>query len=211
MESSPPTYKARDPMSIPDGILLSRILDERSKMMDERSKILDERSKLFDTRLKFSNPNPVKKEVKCDLNKVYTHPSGGNLYIGNKDSIEPVISKEVDISLVCTMFGSENPEVDGVEFINEPIDDRPSEALAFMKAAEKLSEPIITALQGGKNVLVRCHMGISRSAGVAIYSLLTLHPEKSYQDVLSEVQEHRRCVCPNLGFEIALSTHFRRE
>ena len=170
MESSPPTYKARDPMSIPDGILLSRILDERSKMMDERSKILDERSKLFDTRLKFSNPNPVKKEVKCDLNKVYTHPSGGNLYMGTRIPSNLSFQKK---SISVWSVQCSDPKILKSTELNSstnPIDDRPSEALAFMKAAEKLSEPIITALQGGEERPGQMPYGDLQVGGVAIYS-----------------------------------------
>lgn len=51
----------------------------------------------------------------------------------------------------------------------------------------------------GRNVLVHCLAGISRSASIVIGYLMTME-EKSFEEAFNYVKEKRCIVCPNSGF-----------
>ena len=59
------------------------------------------------------------------------------------------------------------------------------------------------ALRGGKNVLVHCQQGISRSASIVIAYLIRNH-NMSYDAALALLKRKRACVKPNPGFIRAL-------
>ncbi|KIY70327.1 phosphatases II [Cylindrobasidium torrendii FP15055 ss-10] len=64
---------------------------------------------------------------------------------------------------------------------------------------EKACDYIDRLLKSGKNVLVHCQQGISRSTSVVIAYLMR-HRHMSYDVAFAFVQQHRACANPNSGF-----------
>jgi len=67
-------------------------------------------------------------------------------------------------------------------------------------------EIIEKAKKEGKNVLVHCQAGISRSATIVIAYLIKKE-NMSLVDALSYVSSKRNCVCPNFGFYVQLLSY----
>lgn len=68
---------------------------------------------------------------------------------------------------------------------------------------EGASSHIERALRAGRNVLVHCQQGVSRSASIVIAYLIRYH-NMSYESASSLVRHKRACVKPNSGFVHAL-------
>ena len=59
---------------------------------------------------------------------------------------------------------------------------------------------IAQALDRGENILVHCHMGISRSASFVV-AYIMMKNRLSYESALDLVRKERECVAPNEGFQ----------
>lgn len=83
------------------------------------------------------------------------------------------------------------------------IDDSPENDIVIHipSAIEFIQDQIAN----GKNVLVHCAYGVSRSASIIIGFLMTKYGI-CYDEALRRVKEKRRCVNPNPGFEMQLRT-----
>jgi protein-tyrosine phosphatase len=78
-----------------------------------------------------------------------------------------------------------------------PIDDVPYvNILPYVNQAVCI---IDAARRDGRNILVHCHMGISRSASVVI-GYLMLHLNCDYTTAYEMVRQKRSCIAPNGGF-----------
>jgi protein-tyrosine phosphatase len=68
-----------------------------------------------------------------------------------------------------------------------------------------MHDVIQTALDEGKNVLVHCAGGISRSPTIVIAHLM-IERKITFTEALQHVKQYRDCVRPNEGFKSQLAT-----
>lgn len=122
-----------------------------------------------------------------------------NLYLGSQDCCDLHILQQFGISSVLSV-GIEAPCVySHVNYKHVPCLDLPeTDIVAVLEndCAPFLSE----AIRNGKNVLVHCNAGVSRSSAVII-GFLMLSNSLSYKDAYNVVKLKRQCIKPNSGFE----------
>ncbi|KIM36508.1 hypothetical protein M413DRAFT_449062 [Hebeloma cylindrosporum] len=82
----------------------------------------------------------------------------------------------------------------------EIMDEKTVDIRPYLEGA---SSHIERALRAGRNVLVHCQQGVSRSASIVIAYLIRYH-NMSYESASSLVRHKRACVKPNSGFVHAL-------
>lgn len=80
------------------------------------------------------------------------------------------------------------------------MDDRTVDIRPYLEGA---SSQIERALRAGRNVLVHCQQGVSRSASIVIAYLIR-YRNMSYEAASSLVRHKRACIKPNSGFVTAL-------
>jgi len=125
----------------------------------------------------------------------------GALYLGSISAVlDPSILKEHDIHhLVQVLDVPWLPasEQDGYECYRLDILDLESQDLK--PHLEDAVEDIDSALRRGRNVLVHCQQGVSRSAAIVIAYLIRKRG-MSFDSAITFVRQRRPCIKPNSGF-----------
>jgi len=125
----------------------------------------------------------------------------GALYLGSITAVlDPSILKEHDIHhLVQVLDVPWLPayEEDGYECYRLDILDTESQDLR--PHLEDTVEDIDSALRRGRNVLVHCQQGVSRSAAIVIAYLIRKRG-MSFDSAVAFVRQRRPCIKPNSGF-----------
>ena len=111
--------------------------------------------------------------------------------------IEKLREKKIDCILVCGSFLNEKfpnefvyKTIEIGDNTNSPLLDHLGEAIRFIEEHRG----------NGKNVLLHCASGISRS-GSFLIGYLMYKEKKDYDEVLKDVVEKREVIAPNPGFE----------
>lgn len=125
----------------------------------------------------------------------------GALYLGSITAVlDPSILKEHDIHhLVQVLDVPWLPayEEDGYECYRLDVLDTESQDLR--PHLEDTVEDIDSALRRGRNVLVHCQQGVSRSAAIVIAYLIRKRG-MSFDSAVTFVRQRRPCIKPNSGF-----------
>ncbi|KAH9036573.1 phosphatases II [Lactarius hengduanensis] len=125
----------------------------------------------------------------------------GALYLGSITAVlDPSILKEHDIRhLVQVLDVPWLPayEEDGYECYRLDILDTENQDLR--PHLEDTVENIDSALRRGRNVLVHCQQGVSRSAAIVIAYLIRKRG-MSFDSAVAFVRQRRPCIKPNSGF-----------
>ena len=102
-------------------------------------------------------------------------------------------------SIVCALSGFEMYEYfPEINYHRIYIDDTPASNIKqYLKDAVEF---IDIELKIGRNVLVHCAAGISRSSSIVVAYLMAKY-SLTYEEALARVKKGRPCACPNIGFE----------
>ena len=147
----------------------------------------------------------------CDLDlSLVLNIKKGKLFLGSVDTANN--EKLIKIENIETVISLITRDIELLKFseINylrfEIRDALYEDLLSILPAA---LNKIIECINGGKNVLVHCHKGISRSASVVLaFMLYRRHAKASeeltdnmiFQDTYARLHKKRNCVSPNLNF-----------
>ena len=128
------------------------------------------------------------------------HKIEDQLYLGDiKAALDADTLKTENIQLVVTLlpFDIEANKVPGMTYHQIRLNDDPNEEVLtyFPQTFRIISE----AQKSGKNVLVHCYVGVSRSATFVIAFLMNKH-KKPYKEIRNRVEEIRKKINPNEGF-----------
>lgn len=119
------------------------------------------------------------------------------LYLGDVwDSQSESFIKGKDITHILNCTSELPSQMDGVEYMNVPVQDVPDEDIGkyFISTRDFLDK----ARRENGTVLVHCYAGVSRSATIVIAYLISLG--MSLEDALAYVIKKRLRVQPNTGF-----------
>jgi len=134
-----------------------------------------------------------------------SRPATGALYLGSLSATmeKPVLHEHNITHLVQVLDVPWLPltEKDGFECYRIDILDVPSADLRVH--LDGACRAIDKALRNGKNVLVHCQQGVSRSSAIVIAYLIKNHG-MSYDSAYAFVKNKRPCIKPNSGFVEAL-------
>jgi len=135
------------------------------------------------------------------MSKVYKMMNGGKLYIGNiltATNKEWLADKNIKVIINCA---NELPMINlgnDILYYKLLLNDIPQDnLLANIKNTNKL---INNALKKNYNVLVHCAAGISRSASVIIYYLMTYH-NMCYDHAYTYLKSVHPKTRPNTGYQ----------
>ncbi|KAG5643619.1 hypothetical protein DXG03_000586 [Asterophora parasitica] len=158
--------------------------------------------------IRFDNMPPEVMQAICTPMHQILAPQGsltGTLYLG---SLAAVQEKDMLIEhrithLVQVLDAPWLPlsEKDGFNCYRIPILDQ--HTVDLKPHLEDACNHIDRALRSGKNVLVHCQQGISRSPAIVIAYLIRNHG-MSYDSAFALCKRNRACVKPNSGFVTAL-------
>lgn len=132
----------------------------------------------------------------------------GHVYLGSQDCCEPAI---LEAHRICHVLSV------GIQAGSVSSTDRDSSATVAHTFVECLDLPetdiapvvrrctdvIDACVRAGRNVLVHCNAGVSRSPSVVIAYLMQRR-NCQYQDAYDLVKAVRPCIRPNAGFEAQL-------
>jgi len=62
-------------------------------------------------------------------------------------------------------------------------------------------------LNSGGKVYVHCQMGFSRSPSIVIAYIIKYNENMTFKDAFDFVVQKRPCICPNIGFNMALENY----
>lgn len=128
------------------------------------------------------------------------------LFLGNVDSAENAeLIRSNNITKIVSILESFylSNVFEGVEYHRIAIQD--SITSNILKHLPNAIRFISDAQKNGHNVLVHCAAGISRSSSVVIAYLMVKY-NKSYMEIREFVNQKRRGICPNSGFERQLQS-----
>ena len=153
-------------------------------------------------------------------------PTRGKLYIGNLRSMERSIYKDFNIEYIVSIYNLEDSLVktDIEHDIYRILDNPDNDTTKSMDSVLNIVGPKIhNYLSMGKNVLVHCFAGISRSATVVIDYIVKYHIKCPNIDKVNScvkicchcvekgiiyVESQRDIICPNVGFiNLLLNRH----
>ncbi|TCD66033.1 hypothetical protein EIP91_001888 [Steccherinum ochraceum] len=139
-----------------------------------------------------------------------SRPPTGALYLGSFSAIlDPTLLASANIAaLVQVLDAPWLPSVDahakqGIHLESYRLDIMDSTSADLKPHLEATVRWIDEKLRKGRNVLVHCQQGVSRSAAVVIAYLIYTH-NMSYDSAFDLVKRKRACVKPNSGFVRAL-------
>lgn len=125
------------------------------------------------------------------------------LYLGSTCSRHPYILNDLDIDVIITISDTIKPfRIQGIKNFSYKIKDDPDENIMEYALPDSYKK-ICSALNQGKNVLVHCQMGISRSASIVIHYIMKRF-RMTYSDALRYVRKRRPEIEPNIGFKYQL-------
>jgi len=162
--------------------------------------------------IRFDNLPPEVMQAMCTPMRLIIPPQptnssrpSGSLWLGSMSAtMDKSILQQQRISHIVQVLDvpwMPISEADGYECYRIDILDVPS---ADLKGhLEGACRDIDKALKSGKNTLVHCQQGISRSAAVVIGYLIRYHG-MSYDSAFAMVKSKRACIKPNSGFVEAL-------
>lgn len=149
------------------------------------------------------------------ISKIASYSNGATLYLGSiPKSYDYLFEKNINV--IVTILSETIPQLDyrqtNIQHVYFPLDD--VEYADIFQYFEYSSQFIFTSLLEGKNVLVHCYAGISRSASLIIAFFLyclrfqphmvtfsTFNDKLSWTDnVINHVRKQRNCIQPNPGF-----------
>ena len=126
----------------------------------------------------------------------------GNQIFAKKNNELKKFGITLIIDLINYKPGNEIIHPSDIKYIHKSIKDLPSSNIDF---CEELSLEIDKELkEKNKKVYVHCAQGISRSATLIIYYIMT-REKKNFKDTLNLVRSLRNVVCPTTGFIECLS------
>jgi dual specificity phosphatase 12 len=151
-------------------------------------------------------------------------PTIGKLFLGNINSVAD--AKAFCINYIVSMIPTRiQSNVEKHEIYGLYDDARPETLERMNNILNTVCHEIYAALMQGKNVLVHCHAGISRSSTVVIDCLLTYFPTMfkgdngahipytsiTISNAIYYVQKYRPIVEPNEGFtKLLFARHLGR-
>jgi protein-tyrosine phosphatase len=158
--------------------------------------------------IRFDNLPPEVMQAMCTPMHQVLAPSAsstGALYVGSMSAVNDsdLLRQHGITYLVQVLDAPWLPELEKQGFNCYRIailDQSTTELKPHLEAA---CNHIDKALRAGKNVLVHCQQGISRSAAIVIAYLIRNHG-MTYDAAFSLIKRKRACVKPNSGFVKAL-------
>jgi len=157
--------------------------------------------------IRFDNLPPEVMQAMCTPMHLVLGPSGsttGSLYVGSMSAItDHDLLRTCRISHFVQVLDAPwlPPLPEGVTSFKIEILDTTSADLK--PHLEDACNSIDRALRSGRNVLVHCQQGISRSAAVVLAYLIRNHG-MTYDAAFALVKHQRACIKPNSGFVNAL-------
>ncbi|GLB45286.1 putative dual specificity phosphatase, catalytic domain [Lyophyllum shimeji] len=158
--------------------------------------------------IRFDNMPPEVMQAMCTPMHQVLSPQGsitGSLYVGSLSALQDkdLLSEHGISHLVQVLDAPWLPlsEKDGFHCYRIQILDQST--VDLKPHLEAACNYIDRALRSGKNVLVHCQQGISRSPAIVIAYLIRNHG-MSYDNAAALVKRKRACVKPNSGFVAAL-------
>ncbi|KAG6852377.1 hypothetical protein C0991_012607 [Blastosporella zonata] len=157
--------------------------------------------------IRFDNMSPDVMQAMCTPMHQILPPQGpqtGHLYVGSLSAVEKDLLHAHNIShLVQVLDAPWIPlsEKDGFNCYRIQILDQST--VDLKPHLEAACNYIDRALRSGRNVLVHCQQGISRSPAIVIAYLIRNHG-MSYDSAFTLLKRKRACVKPNSGFVTAL-------
>ena len=123
------------------------------------------------------------------------------MYLGTRCTRHPDILRRLGIKNIITA-NEEDYEYKGGEFENRKYNWTANEeqSLKWQPDLEDAARFIEQKIKNGEKVLVHCAKGVSRSASIVIYYLMTRFHMK-FDDALAYVKSKRHVVEPNKFFQ----------
>ncbi|KAH8078421.1 DSPc-domain-containing protein [Cristinia sonorae] len=164
--------------------------------------------------IRFDNLPPEVMQAMCTpmhlIIPASTRQATGALFLGSFSAIlDPALLASNNINaLVQVLEAPWIPSVDahakqGIHLESYRLDIMDSTSADIKPHLEATVRWIDDRLRKGRNVLVHCQQGVSRSAAVVIAYLIYTH-NMSYDSAFDLVKRKRACVKPNSGFVRAL-------
>ncbi|KAF5370985.1 hypothetical protein D9615_010001 [Tricholomella constricta] len=160
--------------------------------------------------IRFDSMPPEVMQAMCTpMHQILSPPPGsiaGSLYVG---SLSAVQDKEMLLEhrishLVQVLDAPWLPQLSEKDGFNcYPIQILDQASVDLKPHLEAACNHIDRALRSGKNVLVHCQQGISRSPAIVIAYLIRNHG-MSYDNAYALLKRKRACIKPNSGFVAAL-------
>lgn len=130
----------------------------------------------------------------------------GSLYIGNlKAANSHKILSQYDINSIVTLCQDEPGAIENHESISAhyyyPIYDHPTQMINF-DVFKRLSDVVKSDMRNGRNVLVHCYAGRSRSSTFILFHQMTMEKYSgvSLKDLLIKLHTIHPLTAPNSGF-----------
>jgi len=113
------------------------------------------------------------------VSKIYTHPSGGQLFqLGRKEIPSLVAQQNIDLIIFAAKEYQPRHEYANLDRILVPLTDSPfltdSEIFMLLEAVDEVSTNAASYLTKGKNVISSCHAGLNRSGIITAFILAKL-------------------------------------
>ncbi|KAI0037188.1 protein-tyrosine phosphatase-like protein [Vararia minispora EC-137] len=167
--------------------------------------------------ISFQNMSPEVAEAMCTPMHLILPPApltphshSGALYLGSISAVlDPSVLQAHHISSLVQVLDVPwlpQSEKDGYECYRLDVLDLESEDLK--PHLEDVVDYIDAAIKHGKNVLVHCQQGVSRSAAIVIAYLIRKR-SMSYDTASTFVRQRRPCIKPNAGFVRTLKDYER--
>ncbi|AYV78176.1 MAG: protein phosphatase Slingshot [Edafosvirus sp.] len=122
-----------------------------------------------------------------------------HLYIGgvwNAHNMDELINNEID-TIINVAYEVENKFIDSFKYKKYFWDDREDQQISHLLV--EIVDAIHNLIKEGKNVLVHCYMGRSRSGSVIIAYLMKYH-EQILDDAIKFARSKKYDIWPNNGF-----------
>jgi protein tyrosine phosphatase len=125
----------------------------------------------------------------------------GALYLGNSQSQKKLdflnsIGVQAVLSVTSNMFHTYSTSALPYHKILDVEDEREADLkMHFQESAKWINQHI----KEGRNVLVHCHLGVSRSSSIVIAYLMR-YQNMSLKQSIEFVKSKRECIQPNPGF-----------
>lgn len=132
-----------------------------------------------------------------------THGVGG-LYLSDFDSSKNLkLLKQYKIRTIISIGGElKRPKIKGIETFHIMCPDHHTTNLTHIFGY--VNNIITKSIYNGRNVLIHCMMGVSRSASLCISYLMS--QGKTYEDAYNTVKSVRPIINPNKGFKAQLQS-----